>query len=104
MSGSSSSSSSNSNNTNRKHTFVISSSKSSRNTSNELTVDREMWAVLGAKAEDVEACCHELLTLYEGGTGLSPPARARGTRGDKGEEWVGRREGGNDVVVGMEVT
>lgn len=87
----------------RKHTFVISSRKSSgRNTSSELTVDREMWAVLGAKAEDVKACCHELLTLYEGGVGLSPPVWAKGESGEKGGGGVGRREGGNGVEVGME--
>jgi|EP00624_Nannochloropsis_granulata_P000935 hypothetical protein len=51
----------------RKHTFVISGSTRLRNTSSEMTVNRGMWAVLGAKAEDVEACSNDLLTLYEEG-------------------------------------
>ena len=89
----------------KKHTFVISSSKNSgRNTSSELAVDREMWAVLGAKAEDVKACCQELLTLYENGIGISPPAWAGEKSGEKGGGGVGRREGGKGVVVGMEIT
>ncbi len=54
----------------------------------EIKVDREMWAVLGAEAQDVEGCCHELLTLYEEGV-LQPPV---GRRGEEEEEERGKNE------------